>query len=433
MDVTTAVSNSSPTGAARAARTSGGVLVGRVSAYAGSILTLVVTARQLGPDGRGALVLVVTLTSFATLLCTLGLPVAARLRLVDTDDPVALGVYVGLAATLVMGEAVITPLVAAAFLPVTNVHLSTGTLLWVSAFAAAHGLLYLVVAALSAFGRLIHANLCDAAGFLGQGLLSAAVMLAGSRSLVVYVAVLSLGLIPPILMGFALLHGFGSLRPAWDRRAWWRLLGTGAPSMGAAVSESATFRIDRLILGVLATPAAVGVYSVGATAAEMIRFIPASVNQFVFYEVVMGRLSREGLRRLKAATIGGLLVIAAIGAMLAPVVAEAVLGPEYRGAVTPFRILLLAEIGFAFYLFNSTVLTSSHRVGLAARAAAFGLGAILVTDLALIPRFGAGGAAWASVLSYCGMGVAAHRILRKALPDGIGTVPAPPGALRHDR
>ena len=104
-------------------------------------------------------------------------------------------------------------------------------------------------------------------------------------------------------------------------------------------------------------------------------------------------------------------VVAVIGALLAPWAIDVLLGPAFEEAVGPFRILLLAELGLAWYLFDSTLLVSSHRVRTAAVAALFGLVTIIVADFVLIDQYGIDGAAVASVVTYWAMAAVARALL----------------------
>lgn len=396
-------------------RTSGGVIAGRVLGYAGSLITLIVTARELGTAGRGVIALIATLASFGSLLCTLGLPVAARLRLGAPDDPVPLGRFLGLGASLLVVEVVITPTISAVFLPLADVDAGGRLLLAIGTLAALHGALYLLVAALLAYGRLVAASFSDAAGFALQGVLCLVGAATGVRTLTSYVVLLTVGLLPPVVGALVLLRRLGhDLRPQGDRGTWLELLRIGAPSIGTVLGESATFRIDRLILGAFASPSAVGVYSVAATAAEMIRFVPASVAQLVFYDTTRGQLGRGGYLRVRRATVAGVACVGLVAAAAAPTAVRVAVGRDFLGAVTPFRILVLAELGCAIYVLSSSRLSGGGHVAVAAKAAAAGLAVVLIADLALIPPLHATGAAIASVVAYLSMGAVAARFSARA-------------------
>lgn len=380
------------------------------------MLTVLVTARQLGADGRGAIVLVVTVVSFASILCTLGLPVAARLRLVDTKGAVSLGDYLGLSVVVLLAEGAVTALVASTILPVMGVETDAELAGVVGLFAVLHGGLYLLVAALLAYGRLVTASFSDASGFLLQGGACVVAAVAGVDSITSYVAVLTVALIPPVLAALWSLGNLGhGLRPRADLARWKTLLRTGLPSIATVIGESATYRIDRLILGVFATPAAVGVYSVAATAAEILRFLPASASQVVFFETARGKMLPEQLRRVRRATLIGVASAGLVAAFAAPVAIRVTLGAEFDGAVNPLRILLFAELAGSVYILGSSVLSASDRVGLAARAASVGVLVVVAADLALIPPFASAGAAWASVLAYGAMALVSERLIRRTL------------------
>ena len=400
----------------------------RIVAYIASLGMLVVTAKELGASGRGELVLIVTLVAFTTLVCSLGVPVAGRLLLIDEHEPVPLADHLGLAVLLSAVQGIVAPAIAAVFLPLADVKLEPITFLFIGVFAALSGFLYLGESTLMALGRAPASAGWDAVGFAAQATACAGLVLLADPGVTAFVAAFGLSLVMPIAGILIHLAKSGHrVRFAISVASWRRLVSTGWPSLGTVLSEAAVFRVDRLVLGVLATPSAVGVYSVGATAAEILRFVPTSVNALVFYEVVMRRIAARDLRRIRLATLGVMLVMASVGALIAPAVIENTLGSSFVGAVDAFRILLLSEFGMALYLLDSTILTSSRQVRLAALAALIGFAFILVTDMALIPAFAVAGAAWASVISYWAMAGSARYLLVHARRKGqVGVLDAGP-------
>lgn len=405
-------------GAGRLLASSGKVLASRIVIYVGALVTVVITARELGTTGRGAITLILTIVSLGSVIFSVGIPVAGRLLLVG-DDPVTSGAYFGLALGMTAVEAIVTPLVAAAFLPAVDVHLGFTAFLVIGALAAVNGFAYRMVSSIAAYGRVAASSSWTATGYVAQGALCALAVAVAEPNVVGFVGLLAAGMTIPAVGAVWDLHRNGrSMRPVFDRPGWRRLIRTGVPSLSTIISESATFRIDRLILGLFRNPAAVGIYSAAATASEMFRFIPWSINQLVFYEVVVGRLSKRRLRHIRFLTIGAMVIVAGVGALIAPWMIETLLGPSFGDAVEPFRILLLAELGLAWYLFDSTLLLSSRQVRLAAIAAMFGLGMILVADFLLISAYGITGAAIASVVTYWAMAGVARRLLAQARRRG---------------
>lgn len=412
-------SQKAPGDARRLLASSTRVFAGRIAAYIASLGILVVTAKELGASGRGELVLIVTLVAFTTLVCSLGIPVAGRLLLIDEHEPVPLADHLGLAVLLSAVQGIVAPAIAAAFLPLADVNLEPITFFFIGVFAALSGFLYLGESTLMALGRAPAAAGWDAVGFAAQAMACAGLVLLADPGVTAFVAAFGLSLVMPVVGILIHLAKSGHrVRFAISVASWRRLVSTGWPSLGTVLSEAAVFRVDRLVLGVLATPSAVGVYSVGATAAEILRFVPTSVNALVFYEVVMRRIAAHDLRRIRLVTLGVMLVMASVGALIAPAVIENTLGSSFAGAVDAFRILLLSEFGMALYLLDSTILTSSRQVRLAALAALIGSAFILVTDMALIPTFAVAGAAWASVISYWAMAGSVRYLLVQARRRG---------------
>jgi O-antigen/teichoic acid export membrane protein len=379
----------------------------------------VVTARALGPSGRGALVLYLTLASFVALLCAVGTNTAARYLLLreDPNDRVTLGDFLGLSAVLSVVAVLVATVASVVLLPVAGVHVTAGTALLVGSFA---GLLLLggqLADALHAFGRHVSAS-WTATGPAVVGLLLTVVVAASSdASERTFLGILTVSALGQVLLALGLLRGLGPRVSSVDASAWRRLLRLGVPGVGLALGQSLTFRIDRYLVGVFMTPAAVGAYSVAATVPEILRLIPYSVSQLVFRQsAVDPSYSWRRYPRDRARVVALVAAAAAVAAVSAPWVIPAVFGEEFRSAVVPLEILLIAEVAIARFYMDSRCLTGVGLVRPAAAASVMGLVAVVVADLVLIPTAGLAGAAWASVLAYAVMAFQTHRALARIRP-----------------
>jgi O-antigen/teichoic acid export membrane protein len=210
------------------------------------------------------------------------------------------------------------------------------------------------------------------------------------------------------------LVGIGDLRQALVARAqeglrlemavyaWRDLWGT--------LAQKLTYRVDQLILNLLAGPTAVGLYSIAARLADVPLMGPRALRQSWF----AARSGTDNLRRDAELTLAGarklMLLMAALivpfgaaGALLIPLA----YGEEFRPAVTPFLILLAATFGLSTSFAFVSALAGAGKPHRISAASVIGLIATAALDFALIPRFGAEGAAIASALAYSAFAAAA--------------------------
>lgn len=161
-------------------------------------------------------------------------------------------------------------------------------------------------------------------------------------------------------------------------------------------------RLDFIVLGVLAGPAALGVYAVATKAAELMR-LPATALNYVLYP----RFARQSpvqaaaeaarlLRRACLLTAAATPALAAGCWLFLPVV----FGPSFRSAVVPACILLVGLSVEGAAAVGSAYLWGIGHPG--ANSLAMGTGVVLTVtfDILLIPSHGAVGAAVASTIAY---------------------------------
>lgn len=206
------------------------------------------------------------------------------------------------------------------------------------------------------------------------------------------------------IIAFARLHRIGFLR-GWGAPALplaRSVVAYGARAQFGNLLELINLRLDVLMLGALAGPATLGVYAVASKAAELMR-LPANAANFVLYPRFARLEPAAAASEVRALLprVAGLTVLAtpvlAAGAVVA---LPALFGPSFQAAVVPACVLLL---GLAFE--GAAAVSTAYLCGVGrpgANSIGIGLGVLLtvVLDLALIPRFGALGAAAASSAAY---------------------------------
>jgi O-antigen/teichoic acid export membrane protein len=161
-------------------------------------------------------------------------------------------------------------------------------------------------------------------------------------------------------------------------------------------------RSDVLLLGILAPTASLGLYVVAYQSVEPILILASASGATILAighgqpEVERGEVTARLIR--ETLLVGGLLAVAA--AVLAPVLVPLVYGPDFTGSVLPLLILLPGIVALAC---GRIAMADLMRRNMLERMTAI-LASVMVLNvalnLALIPAFGAVGAAMASLVSY---------------------------------
>ena len=184
-------------------------------------------------------------------------------------------------------------------------------------------------------------------------------------------------------------------------------------------------RLDVAILGAIAGPAVLGVYAVASKYAELLR-LPGLAVTYVLYPRLAARAPAEAAKRVAELLprAVGFTVLAAVPLAAAVPLLPLIYGHAFTGAEIPALLLLAGLLGEGAAGLVSAYLYGVGRPG--ANSLALGV-AVLVTvglDVALIPRYQAVGAGFASMAAYLtssGVLLACYFAIRR-----IG--PAKPGA-----
>ena len=184
-----------------------------------------------------------------------------------------------------------------------------------------------------------------------------------------------------------------------------RLLRQALPLGGAILLSIVYTRTSVFFLDAISGSTAVGEYGVALKLTEPLALIPSAVMAAVFPALAQA-LAHQGYAatlQLRVRTLGLLalvgVLIAAAGWLLGPWLIHFLYGNQYAGSTLALQILMLATlpIFINYALTHFLVALRQQRLNFAFNAV------ILVVNLVLcwflIPRFGPGGAAMASVLS----------------------------------
>jgi O-antigen/teichoic acid export membrane protein len=387
-------------------------ILARVLAVLFGVVTSVVTARYLGPAGRGEYYLVITVLNLIVGLGIAGLPgTLTYLVARERDDlarlhanalwiAVAMGAVGSLAAHALAG-----------FLP----GVSPATLVWLYALAPLAIYIQLCGALLTGVGRVALASwlmvmqgaltvaamvLAAAVGGELHGFLGATTFGNAGAAIAAMVCV---GLLAPL-----------TLRP----EARMLLGGEGFAGRSLVVSLLALLllRINVLLLGSYADQSEVGYYSVAAQLSDVLIILPSAVAASLFPRLMAMPSGRWQATLRSFALFGTLYLAACIAAAACAPLLPYVFGMSFKPSVAIFYWLVPSAF---FYGITSIVSQYLAALGLprsllAVWAAATAL--LIVAGLWLIPQGGALGAAQALSLAcaFLFVGVFALASLRMA-------------------
>ncbi|WP_370617618.1 oligosaccharide flippase family protein [Mumia qirimensis] len=379
-------------------------------------LTAIVTARELGPEGRGEISLVLAVVSISSVLLTLGINTSARLALVRPEHGVRVSAYLGASILLVAGEVVLVVLVLMVTPLIASFQFAVGVLFLGALYAALYHCAVLARGLLVTFGALFATSLFTAVGLTVTFSICLVLATTTTSGVTAYLLAFAVGLSVEVtgLVSFARRRRLLTM-PSVDLRQWHVLIGLGLPALGVSASRSFVFRFDRYLVAVFLGLGPAGIYSVASTLSEALRIVPRALSEVVLHRIASGRSDHGAVARARVVLF---IVIAPmlLGlAVFAPEVITVLVGPEYLPGVTPLRILLIGEVAVASF---SVDLHHLAGMGHLARAGTLGImvaAAVVMLDLLLIPLLGLPGAALASVGGYFTFGVVARLATRRAV------------------
>ncbi len=379
----------------------------------------ILVARFLGPEGKGLLYLLFTTITLSAWLGNLGLGHAA-IYFIGRDRSCLPGMVGNI---LLMTGIVSTFLIGGGWLflqyrrPDLSPHFPLWIWLSVACLAPLHLLRELMIQVLSAVLRIKEINLIEVTLVSTHLLLLLVFVVLLERG--VTGAFLARAVADAIATGVCLMlvlrHCGGPATPDWALlRAAMRF---GAKSYIFMLTRLLNLRIDAFLLTAFAAGGvkAVGLYSVATSLAEFILIIPDSIRLSLFPMVAGNRTTGANqLTSMSCRHTMLLTLLAALGYIaLGPMIISQVYGVAFTEAVTPLLVLLPGVILLAQTNLWYSDLPGRGKPEIAAYSALLALVATIGFNLALIPSYGAVGAAAASSCAYAlEFGVAGSLLIR---------------------
>jgi O-antigen/teichoic acid export membrane protein len=183
----------------------------------------------------------------------------------------------------------------------------------------------------------------------------------------------------------------------------------GVRAWVGSLADNLNFRVDQIIVALIASEATLGIYAVAVNAFEVLLYLPGGAATALLPLVagsaqpLRGQRTLHAFRSVALVTSAGLAVAALVGPFLLPFV----FGSAYADSVTPFLILLPGALGAVLLAIFTNALVASSAPGLSSLGPLVSLFVGLALDFALIPPFGASGAAAAATAAFFGGGVTA--------------------------
>jgi O-antigen/teichoic acid export membrane protein len=180
------------------------------------------------------------------------------------------------------------------------------------------------------------------------------------------------------------------------------LLSYGFRAHGGNMVQFFNYRLDQLLLNLLASTAAVGTYSVSVALAELVWLLPNAVSSVLFARAanespaVMDRLTPRVARWTVAMSLAGCAVLALGGG----VIIRLVYSSAFRGAYAPLLWLLPGTLLLGLATVLAHDIAGRGHPGYNSIAAVVGIVLTIPLDLIFIDHWGASGAAIASSISY---------------------------------
>jgi O-antigen/teichoic acid export membrane protein len=405
-----------------------GTIATRVALTLIGVVSSVLVARALGPDGRGQFAAAIAIGAIAVQFANLGLhasntwtvsrdpgllgPVVANSLLVSIVGGIAAGAIVGIVAAILP-----------AAVPIK------GTLLLLAMVSVPSGLAYLYLTNLLIAVRRIKANnLIELASRLGAVALLVWLVVARVISpelvVAVSVAVLALGACAALYLLTSTAEA--SLRP---RLVVLRTnLGYGGRAYWAALLSFLVIRFDLILVANMRGSTEAGYYSVAVSIGDLL-YLPAVVVGALLFPRLAAMVD-AGQRWAIAATMArGIAVLFVVGAILAVVLSDwlvrLLFGEEFAPSAAAFRWLAPGIVALAVHTVLMNYLAAVGMPLVTMVGPASGLTLSFILNLALIPPLGAIGASLSSSLAYGLMlGVSVwYFVTHRPVPEG----PTSPG------
>jgi O-antigen/teichoic acid export membrane protein len=375
------------------------VLLSRLANVGAGTVFVLLTARHLGPSGRGEIAIAFTLAWATTGVADLGTSTSGRISLLVPDSGVTARDVLSLTVVLIPLQAVLAASVVA-LLSLTSLNLSRGFGMAVVALSVATMMFHSTVSLVYGLRRYGDVLAVEAALAVFQIVVLAGLLWTDRLTTTSAVVGMTVG---PVLGAVRLVQVSGAWRHSGAVREtspWRTLILDGLSPMAGSISLFLALRLDRIVLAVVAGTRSLGLFTVALAVPETLRVLPKAVGQVVADRGRSGIDSVATARRHTRLFVAGHGVVlagaAAVGWILLPVV----FGEGFTDARDVLLVVTAAEAVLGVHLMHQALLVGFARPKGIGLPQVVGAVVMVVLVLVMIPAWGIQGAAWASLLGY---------------------------------
>ena len=371
----------------------------QVAGNAGLLVAVVPITRELGPTGRGTLAFITVTAIVAATLARVGVTEATtvfcaqrpRLRPALLTNLILSVTVAALAAAAVVGGGLA---VASGLRPP---GLGDDELFILAAAMVASGLAdagYMFVLGCSRFR--LHALVTVTTAWLYAAVITLTAVTTGlTVASAAVIWIVSQAVKAAVLLG-AGARAEGLAAP--DRRLLRESIAFGVRAWIGTLSSAFNERVDQILVALIASEAALGLYATAVNAFEILLYPAGAVATAILPLAARAYPADRAARVVRAFRAVGLLTLTGTvaAAVLGPPLIPLVFGPAFDGSVEPFLWLLPGAMGFVALAIFSNALVASSAPARSSAGPLVSLVLGVVLDLVLIPPFGATGAAAAA-------------------------------------
>lgn len=368
------------------------------------VLTSLLTAWALGPEGRGDLAIVVLYPNVVALIVGFGLPQAHRFWIAKEPETVSPLFSNAVIFAVIMGALAYA---AAEFIVPFLVGERSDAVMWLVRLYLINipfALVYDLMAGMLEGSREFKWAALSRIIFFGiQSVVYSILWI--NEQLTVYSAALTM-IVAQLANTFtAAFCVFFVLKPRWNPswKEWKRSINYGLKYHIGVVTSFTTLRLDQLMLGGLASSFEMGLYVICVRLSEITTVLASSVSEVLMPEVAA---SKEGIDSTKLLMRSFRQMIYVYLLLLIPLwigeplILKYVFGEEFLAASGTLRILLIASM---IWSAGSVVISGLNGFGYPGLSTVSRLSSAVVTIFALLfwlPKYGIVGAALSSLLGY---------------------------------
>lgn len=183
------------------------------------------------------------------------------------------------------------------------------------------------------------------------------------------------------------------------------LLADSWPLLLSGIAVLIYMKIDQIMLGQIIGDEAVGIYSAAVRVSEVWYFVPVAIVASVFPAILEAKKRSEKqyydrLQRLYDLMVWLAIAVALPMTFLSTTIVTLLFGDAYAQAGSVLAIHIWAAVFVFLGVASGKWFLAENRQILSLQRTVFGAIANIIINLLMIPKFGALGAAWATVLSY---------------------------------